>query len=382
MNFTLTKEQEAVQKLMREFAEKEIAPSAHARDLGQDYAPTFEILKKMGSMGLWGLCYPKEVGGTGGDFVSYSIAQFEINRVDVSTGTSYAVHMSLGTYPLFKFGTPEQKEKWLRPALEGKKLTSFGLTEPNAGSDAAMQETVAVLDGDEYVLNGTKCFITNSGFSEIYTVFAMTDKSKGVKGISAFIVEKDHPGFTFGKQEVKMGIRSTVQRELLFKDCRLPKSHLLGKEGEGFKIAMMALDYGRIGVAAQGAGVAWGAFECALKYAKERVQFGRPIIQNQAMHFMLADMATDIEAAKLLILKASDMADRGMNFTREIAMAKLFATDVGMRTTTNAVQIYGGAGFLNDHPVERMMRDAKILQIYEGTNQVQRMVIAGGWLRG
>jgi hypothetical protein len=377
MNFQLTEDQLAIQKMVREFTAKEIAPGATERDLGGDFTPVYEILmKKMAPLGLLGLSYPKEYGGQGMDHVAFVIAMLEICRADVSVGAAWSVCLSLGTYPIYKFGTEAQKQKYLVPLLKGDKLCAFSLTEPNAGSDAAMQETTAMLQGDHYVLNGVKIYCTNAGFADTYIVSAMTDKSKGAKGISAFIVEKGTPGFNFGKQENTMGIKSTIQREIIMTDCKIPRGNLIGKEGEGFKIMMAALDVGRLGVAAQGVGVAWGALDAAIKHSKARVQFGKPIAANQGVSFMLADMATKVELARLIVLEAAWLSSQGMPYSKEAAMAKMYATDTAMEVTTDAVQIFGGAGYLHDYPVERMMRDAKILQIYEGTNQIQRLVIS------
>ncbi|MBZ4655047.1 MAG: Butyryl-CoA dehydrogenase [Peptococcaceae bacterium] len=381
MDFRFTEEQENIRKMVRDFVEKEVAPGAAERDEGESFAPTYELLKKMGKLGLMGLPYPKEYGGAGADQITYALVGFEINRVDASLGCAYSVHISLSGWPIFYYGTEEQRQKYSVPMFKGEKLGAFALTEPNAGSDSGASQCTAVLDGDHYVLNGTKCFCTNAGFADVYVVFAMTDKSKGVKGISAFIVEKDTPGFNFAKQERKMGIRSTVQREIVMENVRVPRENLLGKEGEGFKIAMTTLDGGRIGIAAQGAGIAMGAYEYALKYAKERHQFGKPIAQQQAIAFKLADMFTKIDAAKLLTLYAAHKKDLGLPFSAEAASAKKFATNTAMEVTTEAVQILGGHGFLRDHPVERMMRDAKITQIYEGTNEIQNVVISGIILR-
>jgi butyryl-CoA dehydrogenase len=376
-NMQFSEEQLKIQQMVKDFVAKEVAPGAAARDLGQDYAPTYELFKKMGKLGLAGLPYPKEYGGAGSDQIAYVLAGIEINKVDASLGCSYSVHVSLSSWPIFTYGTEEQKQKYSTKMFSGEALGAFGLTEPNAGSDAAMQITVAEKDGDDYIINGTKCFITNSGFADYTMLIAMTDKSKGLKGISAFIVEKGTPGFNFTKQETKMGIRSTVQRVLEFDNMRIPASQMLGKEGEGFKIAMQTLDGGRIGIAAQGVGIAEGAYEYALAYAKERVQFGKPIFAQQAIAFKLAEMATKIEAAKWLTLRAAWLKQNNLPYSKEAAMAKMFATDTAMEVTTEAVQVLGGAGFTTDHPVERMMRDAKITQIYEGTNEVQKMVISG-----
>ncbi|MBP2637206.1 MAG: acdA 5 [Firmicutes bacterium] len=379
MNFVLSPEQEGFRKLVREFAEKSIAPTAAERDEKELFSR--EIFDEMGKIGIQGLAYPEEYGGVGSDFVSYAIAVEEISRVCGSTGIGLSVHVSLCAWPIFKYGTEEQKQKFLRPLAEGTKLGAFGLTEPNAGTDAGAGSTVAVKDGDSYIINGSKVFNTNGGEAEIEVVFAATDKAAGLKGMSAFIVEKGTPGFSFGKKEIKMGIRSAVQRELVFENCRVPAANLLGKEGEGFKIAMAALDGGRIGVAAQALGIAQGAMEEAIKYAKQRVQFGKPIASFQAVNFMLADMAMKIDAARLLVYRAAYNKSNHLPYSKEAAMAKAFASDTAMAVTTDAVQIFGGYGYSREYPVERMMRDAKITQIYEGTNQAMRMVIAGSILR-
>ena len=379
MDFVMTTEQESIRKVVRDFAEKSVAPTAAERD-EKELFPR-DIFDAMGELGFLGLPYPEEYGGAGSDFVSYAIAVEEISRVCGSTGIGLSVHTSLCSWPIFKYGTEEQKQKFLRPLAEGTKLGAFGLTEPNAGTDVANAATSAVRDGNEYVLNGTKVFNTNGGEAEIEVIFAATDKSAGMKGMSAFIVEKGTPGLTFGKKEIKMGIRSSVQREVIMENGRIPAENLLGKEGEGFKIAMTTLDGGRIGVAAQSVGIAQGALDEAIKYAKARVQFGKPIAANQAISFMLAEMATKIEAARLLTYKAAFHKSHHLPYSKEAAMAKMFASDTAMQVTTDAVQIFGGYGFSREYPVERMMRDAKITQIYEGTNQAQRMVIAGNILR-
>ncbi len=379
MNFILTPEQEDIRKMVREFAAKSVAPTAAERD-EKELFPR-DIFDQMGQLGLLGLPYPEEYGGGGSDYVSYAIAVEEISRVCASTGIGLSVHVSLCSGPIMLYGTEEQKQKFLRPLAEGKKLGAFGLTEPNAGTDAANGSSTAVKDGDSYVLNGTKVFNTNGGEAEIYLFFAATDKALGPKGMSCFIVEKGTPGFSFGKKEVKMGIRSSVQRELIFENCRVPAANLLGKEGDGFKIAMGALDSGRIGVAAQATGIAQGALDEAIKYSKQRVQFGKPISTFQGVNFMLADMATKVEAARLLTYQAAFKRSNGLPYAKEAAMAKMFASDTAMAVTTDAVQVFGGYGFSREYPVERMMRDAKITQIYEGTNQAQRMVIAGNILR-
>ena len=377
MNFELTKEQIAFQQQMREFAEKEVAPGVMQRDQDANFAELYQILTtKMGPMGLLGLPYPKEYGGMGKTYIEFALGMFELCRVEVSLGASWSVCLSLGTAPLYKFGSEEQKLQFLVPLNQGEKISAFGLTEPDAGSDVSKLKTTAKRDSDSYILNGQKIYTTNGGFADTYIVFATTDESLGVKGISAFVVEKGTPGFAFGKDYQKMGLKATVQRELRFDNVRIPVANRIGPEGQGFKIAMTALDVGRLGVAAQGVGAAMGAYEIALAWAKERVQFGKPIIENQGVSFLLADMATKIEAAKLLTLQAAWLLSEGKPYSKEVAMAKLVATDTAMEVTTEAVQLLGGRGYLVENQVERFMRDAKILQIYEGTNQIQKMVIA------
>lgn len=379
MIFQLNEEQLMMQKMVREFAEKQVAPGAAERDENEQFDR--ELYNEMADLGVSGICFPEEYGGAGGDTLSYILAVEELSKADDGVGVSLSATVSLCAWPIFAFGTEAQKQKYLPPILEGKHMGAFGLTEANAGTDAASQQTVAILDGDEYVLNGSKMFITNASEAETYVIFAMTDKSRGTRGISAFIVEKGTPGFTFGKKEHKLGIRSSITMELVFQDCRIPKENLLGKEGEGFKIAMTTLDGGRIGVAAQALGIAQAALDHAVKYSKERVQFGKPIAANQAVAFMIADMATKVEAARLLTYQAAYLKDNGKPYSKEAAMAKLYASDAAMVVTTDAVQIFGGYGYSREYPVERLMRNAKITQIYEGTNQVQRMVISGAVLR-
>jgi butyryl-CoA dehydrogenase len=379
MQFQLTEDQQMVQKLARDFAEKRLAPSVAERDEKEEFSR--ELANEMGEMGLTGICFPESYGGAEGDVLSYILAVEELSKVDDGIGITLSATVSLCAWPIYAYGTEEQKQKYLVPLVEGEKLGAFGLTEPNAGTDAAAQQTVAVADGDDYILNGSKIFITNGGEAETYVVFAMTDKSKGTKGITAFIVEKDMPGFSFGKKEHKMGIHTSLTNELVFQNVRLPKENMLGKVGEGFKIAMSTLDGGRIGVAAQALGIAQGALDHAIKYSKERVQFGKPIAQNQALAFMMADMATKIEAARLLVYRAAYLKDQGLPYSKEAAMAKLYASDIAMEVATDAVQIFGGYGYSREYPVERLMRNAKITQIYEGTNQVQRMVISGSILK-
>jgi len=378
MNFALTDEQMAFRQEMRDLAIREFASGARQRDEDEDFKPIYDIFRnKFGPMGLMGLTMPKEYGGMGKSYVHFVLAMSEFSRVDVSVGSAWSVCLSIGSIPIIRFGTEEQKQKYLLPLAKGEKISAFGLTESNAGSDSAMQETTATQDGDDYVINGRKIYITNAGYADTYVVFAMTDKSKGNKGISAFIVEKGTPGFAFGIEYKKMGIRATSQRELIFENCRVPKENLLGKEGQGFKIAMTALDVGRVGVAGQGLGAAMGAYDLALKSAKERIQFGKPVIANQGVSFMLADMATKIELAELLLFKTAWLMQEGLPYSKEAAMAKLVCTETGMEVATDAVQILGGKGFLRECEVERFMRDAKILQIYEGTNEIMKLILAG-----
>lgn len=374
MDFRLSEEHEMMRKMVRDFALKEVAPTAAERDEKEEFDRS--IFDKMGELGLTGIPWDEKYGGAGADYLSYVIAVEELSRVCASTGVTLSAHISLASYPIYTFGTEEQKQRFLRPLAEGTKLGAFGLTEPGSGSDAAAMKTTAVRDGDHYILNGNKIFITNGGEAEIYVVFAVTDPSKKHKGITAFIVEKGTPGFRFGKKEKKLGIRSSPTLEIIFEDCRIPASQRLGEEGEGFKIAMKTLDGGRNGIAAQAVGIAQGAFDAALAYAKERKQFGRPIAELQAIQFKLADMATQIEAARLLTYQAAWLESQGLPYGKASAMAKLFAGDIAMQVTTEAVQIFGGYGYTREFPVERMMRDAKITQIYEGTNEIQRLVIA------
>ncbi len=379
MQFQPTEEQSMMRKIAREFSEKHVAPGAAERDEKEEFSrPLFDSLA---ALGLTSIFFPEQYGGADGDYLSYIMAVEEISRCDDSVGTTFATSVSLCQWPIFAYGTEEQKQKYLVPMIEGKKLGAFGLTEPSAGTDAASQQTVAVRDGDAYIINGSKIFITNGGEAETYVVFAMTDKSKGVKGITAFILEKGMAGFTFGKKEHKMGIRGSQTMELVFQDLRVPVANRLGTEGGGFKIAMSTLDGGRIGIAAQALGIAQNALEEAINYSKTRVQFGKPIANNQAIAFMLADMATKIDAARLLTYRAASNKALGLPYSQEAAMAKMFASDTAMSVTTDAVQIFGGYGYSREYPVERLMRNAKITQIYEGTNQVQRMVIAGSILR-
>ncbi len=374
MSFKTTEEHEALRKKLREFAESEVKPQAFLMDKENGFPQ--EAVNKLAGMGLLGIPYPKEYGGAGLDVLSYAIAVEELSRVDGGTGVILSAHVSLGTWPIFAFGTEEQKQKYLVPLAKGEKLGAFGLTEPNAGSDAGGTETYAVDKGDYWLLNGNKIFITNAPKADTYVVFAVTTPDIGVKGISAFIVEKGWEGFTFGDHYDKMGIRSSSTAELIFNDVKVPKENLLGKEGQGFKIAMATLDGGRIGIASQALGIAQGAYEAALEYAKERVQFGKPIGFQQGISFKLADMATKLRAARLMVYSAAELKEAHEPYSMEAAMAKQYASDIALEVTNDAVQIFGGTGFLKGMDVERMYRDAKITTIYEGTNEIQRVVIA------
>ncbi|WP_101842359.1 acyl-CoA dehydrogenase [Halobacillus sp. Marseille-P3879] len=373
MNFSLTEEQEMLRKMVRDFAKNEVEPTAAERDEEERFDR--EIFDKMAELGLTGIPWPEEYGGIGSDFVSYVIAVEELSRICASTGVTLSAHISLASWPIYKFGTEQQKKTFLAQLASGEKLGAYALSEPGAGSDVSSMRTQAKLDGDHYVLNGSKVWITNGGVGDIYVVFAKTDPDAGSRGVSAFIVEKGTPGFTFGKKEKKLGIRSSPTTELIFDNCRIPKENLLGDEGQGFKIAMMTLDGGRNGIAAQALGIAQGALDESVNYAKEREQFGKPIAQHQGISFKLADMATEIEAARLLTYQAAYLESEGKPYAKASAMAKLYAGDAAMRITVEAVQVHGGYGYTKDYPVERYMRDAKITQIYEGTNEIQRLVI-------
>ncbi len=373
MDYFLNEEQVMTRDLARQIAEEKVVPVRRELDEKEEFP--WEIMKALAQSDLFSLFIPEEYGGLGKGTLELCITIEELSKACLGVSTTYAAN-ALGTYPVLLFGTDEQKKKYLPDIAAGKRLVAFGLTEANAGSDAAGIQTTAKLEGNEYVLNGTKQGITNGGEAEIYTIIAMTDKNRGARGASAFIVEKGTPGFTFGKKEEKMGIRASSTRELVFEGCRIPKENIISKEGMGFIVAMKTLDSSRIGVAAQGLGVAQGAFDEALKFSKQRVQFGHPIISFQAVQHMLADMAIEIEAARALIYSVARYIDsRAKDITKESAITKVFATDMAMRVTTNAVQVMGGSGYMKEYPVEKMMRDAKILQIYEGTNQIQRNVI-------
>ncbi len=379
MNFNLSKEQEMVRSVVREFTKNEVEPIA--ADIDESGRFPRENVEKMAKANMLGVPFPVEYGGAGGDEIAYAITVEELSRSCGTTGVINSAHTSLGAWPIFKYGTEEQKQKYLIPLAKGEHLGAFGLTEPNAGTDAAGQQTTAILDGDNYILNGSKIFITNGGQADTYIIFAMTDKAQGTRGISAFIVEKDFPGFSIGKIEEKLGIRASATTELIFQDCLVPKENLLGKEGQGFKIAMTTLDGGRIGIAAQALGIAAGALDITVDYLKERKQFGRPLSKFQGLQWMVADMATEIEAARLLVYKAAFNKANGLAYSKEAAMAKLYASECAMDVTTKCVQLYGGYGYTKDYPIERMMRDAKITEIYEGTSQVQQMVIAAAVLK-
>ncbi len=375
MDFNLSKQQELMRQLMREFAINEVKPLAAQIDEEERFPS--ETVQKMAKCGMMGINIPVQYGGAGADSLSYTIAVEELSKVCATTGIILSAHTSLTAQPIYKYGSEAQKQKYLIPIAKGEKLGAFALTEPNAGTDSAAQQTTAVLDGDNYILNGSKCFITNGGYADVFIVFAMTDKSRGNKGISAFIVERGFPGFSIGKIEHKMGIRASSTAELIFENCVVPKENLLGELNRGFKIAMATLDGGRVGVAAQALGIAQGAFDETVRYMKERVQFRKPIAQFQGLQWMMADMLCNIEAARLLVYRAAIAEDSGKPFSTEAAIAKLTAANTAMDTTTKCVQLHGGYGYSREYPLERMMRDAKITEIYEGTSQVQKMVISG-----
>ncbi|MBS7344724.1 MAG: acyl-CoA dehydrogenase [Caryophanon sp.] len=374
MNFQLTEEHQQLRDMIRDFAVNEVAPTAAERDEEERFDR--EIFDKMAELGLTGIPWPEEYGGAGFDYLAYCIAVEELSRVCASTGVTLSAHTSLAGWPVYKFGNEEQKQKYLRPMAEGKKIGAYGLTEPGSGSDAGGMRTYAVEDGDHYVLNGSKIFITNGGIADIYVVFAVTDPELGAKGTTAFIVEADFPGFSVGKKEQKLGIRSSPTTEIIFDNCRVPKENILGEVGQGFIIAMKTLDGGRNGIAAQAVGIAQGALDAAADYAKERVQFGKPIALQQGVGFKLADMATSVEASRLLTYQAAWLESNDLPYGQASAMAKLLAGDTAMKVTTDAVQVFGGYGYTKDYPVERFMRDAKITQIYEGTQEIQRLVIS------
>ncbi len=374
MDFDLSQEQLMIQKMIRDFAEQEVAPGADERDRTGEFPR--DIFNKLAELGLMGLPFPEEYGGGEGDTVSFAIVVEELSRVCGSTGITYSAHISLGGAPINMFGTDEQKRQYLTPVCTGEYLGAFGLTEPNAGSDAGGTQTTAVLDGNEWVINGSKIFITNASFAKNMALTAVTDKSKGTSGISAFIVPTDAPGFTVLANYQKMGLHASNTTELIIDNVRIPKENLLGKEGNGFKQFLATLDGGRIGIAAMAVGIAQGAYEKALQYARERKQFGQSLSSFQAIQFKLADMAMHIELARNLTYKAAWLKDQGRKFGKEAAMAKLYASEMCMRTCDQAVQIHGGYGYMKEYQVERFLRDAKLLEIGEGTSEVQRLVIA------
>ena len=379
MNFELTEDQLLIREMVREFAQTEVAPIA--AEIDRDHRFPEELIPQMAKLNILGVPIPEEFGGAGADNVSYVIALEELARVCASTSIIVSGHTSLATWPIFEFGSTAQKEKYGTKLATGEILGAFALTEPGAGTDAAAGKTTAVLKGDEYVLNGSKIFITNGGYAALYIVTAMTDPAAGTRGISAFLVEPDAPGFSVGEKEHKMGIKASSTTPLYFSDCRIPKDALLGAEGKGFKIAMATLDGGRIGVAAQALGIAQGALDASIAYAKERVQFGKPLSALQAIQWMIADMATQIDAARLLVYRAAWNKDNGLPYGTAAAMAKLFASETATHVADRAIQIHGGYGYTESYPVERAYRDAKVTELYEGTSEVQRMVIAGSLLR-
>ncbi|VEF46435.1 short-chain acyl-CoA dehydrogenase [Bacillus freudenreichii] len=373
MNLQFTEEQMMMRKMVRDFAESDIKPNIEKMSAGE--FPR-EIINKMGELGLMGITTPEEYGGAGMDFTSYIIAIHELSKVSATVGVILSVHTSVGTNPILQFGTEEQKKRFVPKLASGESLAAFCLTEPSAGSDAGAIKSRAVRDGDHYIINGSKVFITNGGEADIYIVFAVTDPSKGSRGISTFIVEKDTPGLRIGKDEKKMGLDGSRTVSLTFEDMKVPAENLLGEEGKGFKIAMANLNIGRIGIAAQALGIADAAFEAAVGYAKERQQFGKPIAEQQAVAFKLADMATAVEGAKLLLYRAADLCSSGKPCVKEVSMAKLFASKAAVENATEAIQVFGGYGYTKDYPVERFFRDAKVTEIYEGTSEIQRIVIS------
>ena len=379
MDFSLSKQQNLFLQMIREFAEKEVKPLAAEVDESERFP--IETVEKMAKLGIMGIPFPTEYGGAGGDNQLYTMAVEELSRVCATTGVIVSAHTSLCCAPIMENGTPEQKAKYLPKLCSGEWIGAFGLTEPNAGTDASAQQTMAVKECYHYVMNGNKIFITNAAHAHVYIIMAMTDKSKGTRGISAFIVERDFPGFSIGKKEKKMGIRGSATCELIMENCIVPAENLLGQEGKGFSIAMKTLDGGRIGIASQALGIAQGAMDETVKYVKERKQFGKAIGQFQNTQFQLADLQTRIEAARLLVRKAAYKKDMKLPYSADAAMAKLFAAETAMDMTTKAVQFHGGYGYTREYPVERMMRDAKITEIYEGTSEVQRMVIASNLLK-
>jgi len=379
LNLQLSEEQQLLQKTVREFAESEVRP--RARELDETGRFPRDLFAKAAELGLTGVALPESEGGAGFDHIAYSIVIEEVSRCCASTGVILSVQNSLYCDPIHRYGTPEQKQKFLLPFARGEKVGCYALTEPQAGSNAAALQTKAVLRGDTYVVNGTKAWITNGGAADAVIAYVNTHPEKGEKGITALVIEKGTPGFKAGKEEKKLGINATACSELIFTDCEVPVANRIGNEGEGYKVALSTLDGGRIGIAAQALGIAQGAFEAALAYAKERMAFGHPISQFQAIQFMLADMSTELDAARLLIRRAAWKQDSGARFSMEAAMAKLFASEMATRVTHKAIQIHGGNGYSREYPVERNYRDARITEIYEGTSEIQRLVISSWALR-
>ncbi|GGA64050.1 acyl-CoA dehydrogenase [Ornithinibacillus halotolerans] len=375
MNFHFTEEQQMMRKMVQDFAKKEVLPEIERMETEERFP--IEVIRKMGELGIMGIPIPEKYDGSGMDYSSYIIAIHELSKVSATLGVILSVHTSVGTNPILHFGSDEQKEKYVPKLATGDYLGAFALTEPHAGSDAKNIKTTAKLDGDHYILNGSKVFITNGGAADVYITFAKTAPDE----ISAFIVEKETDGFVIGKQEKKMGLHGSSTVQLTFEGCRVPKSQLLGKEGEGFKIAMANLNKGRVGIAAQALGIAEAALEHATNYAKEREQFGKPIAHNQGISFKLADMATEVEAAKLLVYQAASLIEKEIPCAKEASMAKMYASNIAMKVAIEAVQIFGGYGYTEEYPVERLFRDAKITQIYEGTNEIQHIVIANNLLK-
>lgn len=379
MNFGLTPFQRMVRDVVRDITENEFKDRAEEIDHEHRYPQ--ENMELLRDLGFWGISIPKKYGGSGGDYVSYAITLEEIARYCATTCVALSAHVSLGMSPILKFGSEELKQKFLVPMASGKMLGAFGLTEPEAGTDASAQKTVAELDGNEYILNGTKVFITNAAKADIYIIFAMTDRSKGLKGISAFVVPADTPGFSIGKIEDKLGICGSSTGELIMEDCRIPKDYMLGKEGMGFKIAMQTLDGGRIGIASQGLGIAQGSLDEAVKYVKEREQFGRPLASKQGLQWYIAEMAMKVESARLLVYRAANLKEQNLPFSKESAMAKWATSEAATFCAHKAIQLFGGYGFTKDYPVERFYRDARITEIYEGTTEVQKMVVSAHVLK-
>jgi len=379
MDFGLTKEQELARQMLQDFVKNEVEPLAAEVDATEMFP--METVRQMADYGMMGMGFPKELGGSGTDYLTYIMAVEELGKACATTSVVLSAHTSLCCAPIYEFGTPQQKEKFLPDLLSGRKIGAFGLTEPNAGTDSSAQQTVAVKDGEDYIINGSKIFITNGGVADTFVIFAMTDRTKGNKGISAFIIEKGMPGFSIGKLEDKLGIRGSSTTELIFEDVRVPAANMLGKEGKGFGVAMKTLDGGRIGIAAQALGIAEGALANAVSYMKERKQFGKPLSAFQGLQWYIAEMQTKVDAAKLLVYRAAMNKQTGKPYSVEAAQAKLFASETAMAVTTKSLQILGGYGYTKEYPLERMMRDAKITEIYEGTSEVQKMVIAGSVLR-